>query len=74
MRELLAALAESYLPQAIVIPLAAGAVQQALAARLPFAGGMSLRGGRPAAYVCRDFACRQPVTTADDLRRELDAG
>ena len=26
---------------------------------------------RPTAYVCRHFACRLPVSTADDLARQL---
>jgi uncharacterized protein YyaL (SSP411 family) len=29
--------------------------------------------GKPTAYVCRGFACRMPVTAAEDLRRELEA-
>ena len=28
--------------------------------------------GRAAAYVCEHFACRQPVTRADELAAELD--
>jgi uncharacterized protein YyaL (SSP411 family) len=27
--------------------------------------------GQPTAYVCRNFACRLPVTDADSLRYEL---
>ncbi|GAB2851237.1 thioredoxin domain-containing protein [Actinoallomurus bryophytorum] len=30
--------------------------------------------GVPAAYVCRDFACRMPVTAVDALKAELTAG
>ncbi|MET8864257.1 N-acylglucosamine 2-epimerase, partial [Nonomuraea sp. NPDC004580] len=28
-------------------------------------------GGAPAAYVCRGFTCRMPVTTVEDLEAEL---
>jgi uncharacterized protein YyaL (SSP411 family) len=28
--------------------------------------------GRPTAYLCRDFVCRLPVTSADALRAQLD--
>ncbi|GAA3674313.1 thioredoxin domain-containing protein [Nonomuraea antimicrobica] len=33
--------------------------------------GRGLVGGVPAAYVCRGFTCRLPVTTVEDLRAEL---
>ena len=32
------------------------------------------RDGLATAYVCRNFACRMPVTDADALRRELTTG
>ena len=70
-RELLSELGKIYLPFAVVIPLTTGPDQERLARRLPFVAAMSPRDGRPAAYVCRDFACREPVTTAEDLRHEL---
>lgn len=34
---------------------------------IPLLAGRGLVNGRPAAYVCRDFSCRLPVTTAADL-------
>ncbi|MEV1167173.1 thioredoxin domain-containing protein [Nonomuraea sp. NPDC049784] len=33
--------------------------------------GRGLVGGAPAAYVCRGFTCRMPVTTVEELRAEL---
>ena len=64
------ALAQSYLPFAIQLRVAP-ASQRALAGSLPFVAAMEPVGGATTAYVCRDFTCRQPVTTADALQQEL---
>ncbi len=65
---LLAPLAEGYRPNQVlsVAPDSAASVVPLMADRVR-------RDGRPTAYVCRNFACRQPVTDADALRRELVA-
>jgi uncharacterized protein YyaL (SSP411 family) len=70
-RELQVELARHYLPFSIVVPVDPGRNQQVLGSMLPFLAPMSPRDGRAAAYVCRDFACRQPVTTAEELGRDL---
>jgi len=38
---------------------------------VPLLAGRGLVGGEPAAYVCRGFTCRMPVTTPEALRAEL---
>jgi uncharacterized protein YyaL (SSP411 family) len=41
------------------------------ASAIPLLAGRTMRDGRPTAYVCRDFACRLPVTDPAALTAEL---
>ncbi len=52
-------------------PGAVLAVGPADSPSVPLLADRDLVGGRPAAYVCRDFACQRPVTTTEDLRALL---
>jgi hypothetical protein len=44
----------------------------AAAKAVPLLAGRTLVAGAPAAYVCRDFTCRLPVTDSMELRAALD--
>jgi uncharacterized protein YyaL (SSP411 family) len=65
--------ARHYLPFSIVIPVDPGPAQETLARLAPFIGGLKPRDGRATAFVCRDFVCREPVTTVEALSAQLEA-
>jgi hypothetical protein len=48
-----------------------GAGRDGAAAAIPLLAGRGLVAGAPAAYVCRNFTCRTPVTDPMDLRGVL---
>jgi hypothetical protein len=46
----------------VVLHKPGGPDDERLARLAPFSADMSDLEGRPAAYVCRDFACQRPVS------------
>ncbi len=42
-----------------------------LAQRIPLLAGKTLVNGAPAAYVCQDYTCQRPVTTAGEFEKAL---
>jgi len=46
----------------------------AVAQRIPLLQGKQMLDGRPAAYVCRDYGCQEPVATPQDLAKALGLG
>jgi uncharacterized protein YyaL (SSP411 family) len=71
---LLAVVRERFLPGAVLLAADGGEGQAWLAERAPWLRGMGLVNGKPAAYVCEDFACQLPVTEPDALRERLASG
>jgi hypothetical protein len=63
--------ARHYLPFALLVPVAPGEAQHTMAAALPFIGALHQKEGRATAFVCRDFTCREPVSTAEALAAQL---
>src|SRR5262249_378489 len=57
------------LPDAVVLRATPGQGAE----RSPLLAARPLVDGKPTAYVCEHYACRQPVTTPDALRTQLDA-
>ena len=66
-------LAGHYLPFALTIPVEPGDAQRELSCVMPFIAAMQMVEGRATAFVCRDFACRQPAATPSALREELES-
>jgi uncharacterized protein len=70
-QDLLRAVASVYRPFAVTVPVAPGVQQESLARLLPWIGAMRMRDDRATAYVCRAFACNEPVTDAAGLLAQL---
>jgi hypothetical protein len=69
---LLSEIARHYLPFAVVIPVEPGERQARLASLMPFIAPMRMQDGKATAFVCRNFACRAPVSTPEALASQLE--
>jgi uncharacterized protein YyaL (SSP411 family) len=58
----------SYLPNKVV---ALAARPEAAPANIPLLADRPMRDGKPTAYVCENFACKEPVTTPERLAAQL---
>ena len=63
-------LRDRYLPRAVVLRVSASSAEP-LSGLAPFTSEQRSIDGRATAYVCRDFTCSAPVTTAEDFRADL---
>ncbi len=60
-----------FLPHTVLLYADAGEGQQWLAQHNEAVGGMMQVGGKPAAYVCQNYACQAPITEAEALEKLL---
>ena len=68
--DLLGAAFGRYLPNRVAAGSSEGSP---MAAGLPLLGERPTVGGKPTAYVCRQYVCQLPVTEPDALARQLEA-
>jgi hypothetical protein len=67
-----AAVRRHYLPAAVLVPVTR-MQHEGLSRLLPWTAALRMRDGRATAYVCRDFACEMPTTSAEELDAQLTA-
>ena len=67
--ELTAVVWESYLSNKVVMPASEADAQSRQT--MPLLAGRALQNGRPTAYVCEQFTCKQPVNDPEALRTQL---
>ena len=70
-RTLLDRVRASYQPFSLVVTVQPGRAQSDLARLLPWITPLTMREGKATAYVCRDFVCNEPVTSAEELEKVL---
>ena len=68
---LLAAVHARFLPNAATLLVDSRATRDFFAAGAPAIAAMQASEGRPAAYVCQDYTCQLPVSTAAELEKLL---
>jgi uncharacterized protein YyaL (SSP411 family) len=70
-RALLAVVHARYRPNKI-LAVSDGSDGSDPAASVPLLRGKTARDGRPTAYVCRNYVCKAPVATPEELASQLD--
>jgi len=70
-REMVRLVRETFLPNKILLFKTTGVESEALSRLAPFAESMVPAADKPTAYVCEQYACRQPVQETEELRKSL---
>ncbi|HEV8132360.1 MAG TPA: thioredoxin domain-containing protein [Acidobacteriota bacterium] len=70
-KKLLQPVRQKFLPNKILA--VADSVDSSLAERVPLLAAKIAVGGKAMAYVCKDYACQEPVSSSSDLEKLLQA-
>jgi uncharacterized protein YyaL (SSP411 family) len=70
-RALFEAIRGSFQPFSVIVGVRPGSDQTRLARLLPWVTSLTMRDGKATAYVCREFVCKEPVTSPDALIGQL---
>jgi len=70
-RPLLAALSQTFTPNAVLVVAAEADFAGDLGKKIPWAAGKTLPSGRATAYVCERGTCKFPTTERDTFARQL---
>ncbi|MEW6698628.1 MAG: thioredoxin domain-containing protein [Bacillota bacterium] len=71
LRQMISAVQRAFLPHAVIMTRYEEADLTALEKLLPLVKGKAPVEGKAAAYICKDFACREPVTDLKQLQAVL---
>ena len=69
---LLEPLRERFVPNRVLVVVAEGAPQRALATTVPLVAEKAALDGRATAYVCERRVCQRPTSDPEAFARELD--
>jgi uncharacterized protein YyaL (SSP411 family) len=58
-------------PNLVVLLRPPGVEGEEIVRLAPYTGPMKMIGGRPTAYLCENFACREPITDLKEFKRAL---
>jgi hypothetical protein len=70
-KALLAALHAQFVPNKVVALADTAKTVGEIGTRIPLLKDKTMAGGKPAAYVCKDYTCQLPVTTPEEFVKAL---
>ena len=70
-REMIGAIRATYMPNRVLMFRSTDGETPPLATLAPFVEGLGPLDGKPAVYLCENFACRRPIADLEELKAAL---